>query len=424
MNDLTNETDEGKKLAKHQRPRGTGCIYQRSGSSNWWIQFYRNGKVYCQSAGTSKRRKAEQMLQRKLAEVANHTFIDPKSERTLVKELAEDFLRDYRINGRKSLADVEARWRLHLSQEFGDHRAANVGHDQMTRYVAQRQMEGASNATINRELAALKRMFTLGVRARKVYSMPAFPHLEERNVRKGFIEDGQYQALAKACSAEGLWLRAMFEVGYNFGWRVSELLSMRVRQIDLASRTIRLEVGETKNDEGREVEMTPLVYALVQQCVTGKHSEDFVFTRESGKPVRDFRGTWAKVCCKAGVGKMVCSNCEREVAEENGKWNCGHCSRSWKHKELDYTGLIFHDLRRTAVRNMVRRGIPERVAMTISGHKTRSIFDRYNIVSQTDLHEAAKKLALRDQERDEQHAFRHSSDTVGLSAAPLRPLQN
>jgi integrase len=384
MSDLTNETDEGKKQAKHQRPRGTGCVYQRSGSSNWWIQFYRNGKVYRQSAGTTKRRKAEQMLQRKLAEVANHTFIDPKSERTLVKELAEDFLRDYRINGRKSLADVEARWRLHLSKEFGDHRAANVGHDQMTRYIAQRQTEGASNATINRELAALKRMFTLGVRARKVYSIPSFPHLEERNVRKGFIEDGQYQALAKACSAEGLWLRAMFEVGYNFGWRVSELLTMRVRQIDLASRAIRLEVGETKNDDGREVEMTPLVYALVQQCVTGKRSEDFVFTRESGKPVRDFRGSWEKVCRAAGVPE-----------------------------------LLFHDLRRTAVRNMVRRGIPERVAMTISGHKTRSIFDRYNIVSKSDLHEAAKKLALRDQERDEQHAFRHSSDTVGPVGGPI-----
>jgi len=138
----------------------------------------------------------------------------------------------------------------------------------------------------------------------------------------------------------------MFEVGFNFGLRVSELLSMRVRQIDLASRTIRLEVGETKNDEGREIEMTPLVYALVQQCVAGKQGEDSVFTRENGKPVRDFRRTWAKVCCTAGV-----------------------------------TGLIFHDLRRTAVRNMVRGGIPERVAMMISGHKTRSVFDRYNVVN-------------------------------------------
>lgn len=388
MTNSMTETQPNGTKSKPQRPRGTGCIYQQKGSSNWWIQYYRNGKVYRQSAGTPKRRKAEQLLQRKLAEIANHSFIDPKSERTLVKELGEGLLRDYRINGRKSLSDVEARWRLHLSKEFGDLRAANVGSDQMTRYIAQRQAKGASNATINRELAALKRMFTLGVRARKVYAMPNFPHLEERNVRKGFIEDGQYQALAKACSTEGLWLRAMFEVGYNFGWRISELLNMRVRQIDLATRTIRLEVGETKNDEGREVEMTPLVYALVQQCVAGKQGEDSVFTRENGKPVRDFRGSLDKVCKGSGI-----------------------------------PGLLFHDLRRTAVRNMVRHGIPERVAMTISGHKTRSIFDRYNIVSKSDLHEAAKKLALRDQERDatqaNQNDYSYSSDIVGPSGSSV-----
>jgi len=175
---------------------------------------------------------------------------------------------------------------------------------------------------------------------------------------------------------------------------------MRVGQIDLASRTIRLEVGETKNDEGREVEMTPLVYALIQQCVTGKQAEDFVFTRETGQPVRDFRGSWAKVCVQAGLGKMVCSACDHPSERDaKGSWNCAHCTRTLKQRELDYSGLIFHDLRRTAVRNMVRRGIPERVAMTISGHKTRSIFDRYNIVSKSDLHEAAKKLALRDHER-------------------------
>lgn len=208
----------------------------------------------------------------------------------------------------------------------------------------------------------------------------------------------------------------MFEVGYNFGLRVSELQSMKVRQIDVGSRTIRLEVGETKNDEGREIEMTPLVYAFVQQCVTGKQGNDSVFTRESGQPVRDFRDSWEKVCCTAGVGKMVCPSCGREVTKDGkGKAKCGHCSKDWKQKEPNYSGLIFHDLRRTAVRNMVRGGIPERVAMAISGHKTQSLFDRYNIVSQSDLHEAAKKLALRDQEREaaqaKQSDFRHSSGT-------------
>jgi integrase len=341
------------------RRRGTGCVYLRG--KVYWVKYHRNGKAFAESAKTTDHEKAEKFLQRRLAQVITGTFIGPRAERIKVVELADDFLREYRINGRKSMDDAETRWKLHLKPVFGHLRAVQVSTDHFNKYVDDRQQAGASNATINRELAALKRMFTLGAQAtpQKVTRIPHFPHLEERNVRKGFVEDAQYVALATACANIGLWLRGLFECGYTYGWRVSELLGLRVNQVNIAGGTIRLNPGETKNDDARTVKMSAGVKALLMALIAGKPPGDFVFTRE-GKVVRDFRGAWEAATTAAGV-----------------------------------PDLLFHDLRRTAVRNMVRAGIPERVAMSISGHKTRSVFERYNIVSERDLDDAVRKLEVR-----------------------------
>jgi integrase len=192
-------------------------------------------------------------------------------------------------------------------------------------------------------------------------------------------------------------MRALFECGHSYGWRHEELLDLRVRQIDLLAGAIRLDPGTTKNDQGREVSMTQSVRELLTECVRGKQPEVHVFTREDGKPVLNFRGTWASVCCAAGVGELTCPECDQEV--DNNK-HCPGCGRDWVRDDLKYRGLIFHDLRRTAVRNMVRAGISERVAMSISGHKTRSVFDRYHIVAPSDLRDAARKLEnTQEQER-------------------------
>jgi hypothetical protein len=121
-----------------------------------------------------------------------------------------------------------------------------------------------------------------------------------------------------------------------------------------------------------------------RECVRGKEPDDYVFTRKSGNPILDFRGAWYSLCERAGLGKLVKTDDGKEV----------------------WTGLIFHDLRRSAVRNMVRRGIPERVAM-ISGHKTRAIFDRYNIVSESDLIHATHLL-----ENGQSGEFGHSLGIV------------
>jgi integrase len=128
-----------------------------------------------------------------------------------------------------------------------------------------------------------------------------------------------------------------------------------------------------KNNEGRTIKMTTEIYDLLKQCVTGKSADDYVFTKE-GKAVLDFRGAWWALCVKAGVGEYV------------GKDKRG--------KPI-FEGWLYHDLRRSAVRNMVAAGIPDVVCMKISGHKSRSMFDRDNGVSWGDVAEATQKLENR-----------------------------
>ncbi len=114
-------------------------------------------------------------------------FVGPKAEKVEVEELAEDFIREYRINGRKSLDDATTRWNLHLKPVFNGMRAIDVNSDHVSRYVDARQQEGASNATINREVAALKRMFQVGQQCTpaKVTRMPYFPHLQRKQRSQG-----------------------------------------------------------------------------------------------------------------------------------------------------------------------------------------------------------------------------------------------
>ena len=348
-------------------PRGTGSLFQYKGCGIWYLKFYRNGKPVRESSGTDQLKKAEKVLQRRLAEVATDTFVEPADRKLTVDSLYSALLDDYKNNELASLEGAEQRWQRpakegeelppagRLKQFFGGIRAIAVTTDMLNRYVASCRENGLSNATINRDLAALRRAFNLAFRAGKIQKVPCFPHLKESAPRSGFVEETAYNRLAK--NARELWLRGLLATAYSFGFRKSELLELRVRQVDLLNRSIRLNAGETKSGDGRVVKMTQDVYVLLQACVSGKGADDFVFTRADGEPVLDFRERWDSLTSSAGC-----------------------------------PGLLFHDLRRSAVRNMVRRGVPETVAMKISGHKTRAVFDRYNVTSEADLADAAQKI--------------------------------
>lgn len=325
------------------------------------MQYFHRGRRFRMSTGCDRQKDAQDVLRRKIVDIEQQD-----SSTDTVASLYDGIEHDYATNGRKSLPHLKSLWSNHLKAYFSTILAADLTPDQISEYVRKRRDAGAANASINRELAALKRMYKLAVKARKVKTVPYIAMLEERNVRKGFVRDDRYEALARETEKAGLWLRAMFELAYTYGWRKGELVGMRVAQVDLAARTVELNPGETKSDQGRIVVMTAKAWDLLQQCIDGKHSDDLVFTLPCGSAVKNFRRTWAKVRFAAGV-----------------------------------PDLLFHDLRRSGVRNMRRDGIAEKVAMTISGHRTRSVFERYNIVDEADLKEASARMGGRSQRRDD-----------------------
>jgi integrase len=196
------------------------------------------------------------------------------------------------------------------------------------------------------------------VQAEKIIRKPYISMLTENNARQGFFERTDLERLLAALP--DYW-RSPVTFAYHTGWRLrSEVLPLRWEQIDLEAGTVRLDPGTTKNKDGRLLyltcELKALLWGLWQERQNSGASCPWVFPYK-GKRLMRIKRTWVTACKKAGL-----------------------------------VGKIPHDFRRTAVRNMVRAGIPERVAMQMSGHKTRSVFDRYHIVSDGDLQEAAKRL--------------------------------
>jgi integrase len=256
----------------------------------------------------------------------------------------------------------------HLRPYFGGRRMATISAADVRAYVTHRQEQGAKNATINRELAALKRMFTLAIDSEKLLHRPKIAMLEERNIRAGFFEGEQFEDVRAKLPAD---LRGLVTFVYVTGWRIrSEVAPLQWRQVDRVAGTVRLEPGTTKNRAGRTFfyrDITELRDTIDEQwAIHEKHRKlgrmvPWVFPRligrTKGQPARLFRKAWLTACTKAGC-----------------------------------PGYIPHDFRRTAVRNLVRAGVSEKVAMEMTGHKTRSVFERYNIVSPGDLQAASRKL--------------------------------
>jgi integrase len=359
--------------------RGMGRVFQptykdkRTGelktTNTWRWELWVNGKRHSGPAPTEAA--ANRILKRKIAEAGVGQFIGNAAERMPYSAL-EDLIRaDYKLQGRKSLRRAEISM-VHLRAAFGTDRAVRITSERVSRYITTRLDGGAKPATVQKELAALRRMFTLAVRARKLTfgHVPYIPTLNIQNTRSGFFEDAEYQAIRRALSETSRSpedVQAVTDFMYWTGWRTKETLGLQWRQVDFAHGVIRLDVGSTKNDEGRELPFAvlPELRAVLErqrarteavQRETGQILP-WVFHR-GGKPIKDFLTGWHQACAKSGL-----------------------------------SGRLPHDFRRTAVRRYERAGVSRSVAMKLTGHKTESVYRRYAIVASADLRDGLGKVA-------------------------------
>jgi len=328
----------------------------------WWVQYSYRGKVYRESSRSTRRKDAEALYRRRLAEIGRGRLVGPSAERTSYEDLEQILLDHYRTNGLRSLARIEGALQ-HLRGFFARALALEITADRVLRYIAHRQEEKAANATINRELAALRRMFILGERSEKVVKRPHIALLQEHNARKGFLEPEVFRAVVAALPED---LKPLVEAAYLTGWRLrSELLTRQWKHLDFKAGWLRLEPGETKNGEGRQFPLFPALRTVLEaqrakaDAVARETGQivSTVFFRRNGEPIKDLRGAWDRACRTAGVG-----------------------------------GLVPHDLRRSAVRNLERAGVPRATAMKLVGHRTEAIYRRYAIVVESDLLAGGEKL--------------------------------
>ncbi len=337
---------------------GSGSIYKRG--NVWWVKVYVGGKARRESSKSEKLEDAKRLRDKLLGQKHRGEISGGSADKVTVSELLDDLLEYGSSNIRASTAYI---WKLVIEKNlrpfFGTLRAQKVTTEKLKEYRRKRLAEGRSDATANRELSILRTAFHNGRKCTppKVTSVPFFPMTPETNVRTGFLTDEQYASVLRELPPE---LKPLFAVGYATGIRLGELKSIKWDQVDFNEGLITLATGETKNGEARAV---PILEGEMQDLLTQAKAErdtthpdcGWVFSR-NGEPIRDFRWSWRKACERAGV-----------------------------------PDLNFHDLRRTAVRNMRRYGVPQVVRMRISGHKTDSMERRYNIVDGEDI-KIAKSL--------------------------------
>jgi integrase len=327
---------------------GFGQLWRRG--RTWWIKYSVDGQVYRESSKSTEQRNAEKLLRARIKQSGRGgRFVDPNKERRVTIDTLLDAYHEWH-KGKRNRSRVNNRIE-HLKRHLGHERAVMVDEARIEKYKADRRTEPSpkggltAEATINRELAALRKAFKLAVKRKQIAAAPEVQLFPEDNARQGFVEHETFEKIATALDQP--WQDAA-RFAYLTGWRLREVYDLGWSEVDWQHKLITLPGARAKNKEARPL---PITGDLVPVMARRREAQDgaLVFHHD-GQRIVDIRKRWRKACAAAGV-----------------------------------PGLLFHDLRRSAVMNFERNRVPRSVAMRVTGHKTESVYRRYAIPSVEDL---------------------------------------
>lgn len=346
-----------------RRERYTGGLFKRAGSRFFYAQFYRDGRQVRVATKTDVKEEAQRMLRKLISNNENGVVSNTELKKVMYEDLRAGLLANYMERGNKSLQTLadgeETIWGLKpLDEFFKGKSVTHITMETARKFAKARLDEGLSNDTVNGSLRLLRRMLNIAREDGKIAIVPKIRMLKNGAARQGFLARESFDKLVSNLPEH---LRPLVTFLYYCGVRLGEACQIEWSQVDLDAALIRLEEDQTKNSEARTV---PLPAALV----------DMLRELPKGGPVFDstnIRRAWRVACAKSGLGTLT---------------------RLKDSPESVYVGLIIHDLRRSAIKNLMKAGVNEKVAMKISGHKTRNVFDRYHIVDTADVTDAMSRV--------------------------------
>lgn len=359
-----------------RRPHGAGHVYQpkfrgADGEMHeqavWWIAYRvpvpgtKRRATIRESTGTTVKKEAEGILLAKLAAASAGTLTS-SSRATTLADLREMVVADYENNDRATAGKVGQRFEG-LEERFGAAcKASDIDVAAIEAYKAER-LKKFKPATVNNELAALRRGFRLAVKRGRLAKRPDFSLLNLNNARQGFFEDEQFASLVKHLPD---WMAALVTFLRWTGWRGSEAKGLEWSHVDRRGKVIRIE--KTKSRVPRTIP-----YGALPALVDVIESQ--------WRQTKELRA--------AGVIVPYVFHRHGQFIDDN------HYYEAWNDgiKAAGLAGKIPHDLRRTAARNMLRAGLTEKLCMVIGGWKTASVFHRYAIVDENLIAENLAKLA-------------------------------